>query len=120
MGDINKAILTVVAFFAIIFGSIWLVQGNNFFMYRFFAPREEQVRHDTFKQSQAYNDGMANDLAQKQLAYAQTSDTNAKLIILSNLYHEFASYDLTKLPPESQLFLSNVRSYELHQTTRLP
>lgn len=27
-----------------------------------FSPREEQVRRETFKQSQAYNDGMAQDL----------------------------------------------------------
>lgn len=98
----------------------WLFQGNDFFLYRVFAPRQEAVRREVFKQSQAYNDGMANQLSDIQRQYATTTDTNAKLILLATAYHRFASYDASQLPPDLQQFLSRVTAYELHQTTRLP
>lgn len=98
----------------------WVFQGNDFFLYKMFAPKQEAVRREVFKQSQAYNDGMANQLSDIQRQYATTSDTNAKLVLLSTAYHRFASYDASQLPPDLQQFLSRVTAYELHQTTRLP
>lgn len=34
----------------------------SYLAYSFYAPGYEQVRYNTFKQSQAYNDGMIRDL----------------------------------------------------------
>ncbi len=98
----------------------WIFTGNDFFLYKAFAPKQEAVRREVFKQSQAYNDGMANQLADIQRQYATTTDTNAKLVLLSTTYHRYASYDASQLPGELQLFLASVRSYELHPSSRLP
>lgn len=98
----------------------WLLQGNDFFLYRVFAPRQEAVRNDVFKQSQAYNDGMANELAGIQREYATTTDTNAKLILLSTAYNRFASYDASRLPPNLQAFLGSVRAFKTTPNTKLP
>ena len=32
---------------------IWITTDNQFFLYKFFAPREEAVRRETFEQSKA-------------------------------------------------------------------
>src|SRR5271157_1542722 len=50
-------------------GLAWIVQGNDFFMYRYFAPKQEQVRREVFEQSKAYNDGMIQELRTMQLDY---------------------------------------------------
>jgi hypothetical protein len=45
-----------------ILGLTWVFQGNDFFLTRFFAPKYEQVRRETFENSKAYRDGMVQEL----------------------------------------------------------
>lgn len=97
---------------AIIFGLAWLVQGNDFFMYRYFAPKQEQVRRETFEQSKAYNDGMLQDLRRAQLDYAKTATPEQKLAIGSLILHRVAGYDHDKLPLDLRQF---VRQLEAEQ-----
>ncbi len=47
----------------------WLVQGNDFFMYKFFAPRQEAVRRQVFETSRAFNQGMVQELQNMQFEY---------------------------------------------------
>ena len=56
----------IIAFFVLMFGLTWAVQGNDFFMYKVFAPKYEQVRRTTFEQSKAYNQGMVQELQNMQ------------------------------------------------------
>ena len=95
-----------------LFGLGFLVQGENFALYKFFAPREEQVRHDVFKQSQAYNDGVAQELGQMRLDYARAKTAEEKGAIRGLVMHEVAGYDTSKLPSNLQSFVSKVRSEE--------
>lgn len=83
---------------------LWIFQGNNFVLYKIFAPKMEQVRHDTFKESQAYNDGMLQNLRKSQMEYAQASDEH-KLALGSIVLHDFAAYDRERLPTDLKDFL---------------
>lgn len=94
-------------FLLVCFGIGWAVQGNEFFMYKFFAPKQEAVRRETFEQSKAYNDGMAQELSQMQLDYVKaTPDQKAALRAVA--IHRFADYDATKLPRDLQDFLQQM------------
>lgn len=95
------ALLLVIAF-----GIDWAAEGNNFLQRKFFAPKEEQVRYDTFKQSQAFNDGMVQQLDKAMLDYARATDKDEKAAIGSVVLHEFAGYDRSRLTPQEQGFLS--------------
>lgn len=58
-----------------IFGLTWIGQGNDFFLYKVFAPKYEEVRHDVFKNSQAYLDGKVTNLSKLKMDYAK-ADTD--------------------------------------------
>ena len=86
----------------------WAIQGNRFFMYKVFAPAREQVRHDVFKESQSYNDGMAQELGNMQREYV-TADEEGKAALRSLIRHRYSSYDTSRLPTHLQGFLRNIR-----------
>jgi cytochrome c-type biogenesis protein CcmH/NrfG len=118
-GFLGWSALTLLGVVALL-GLSWGATANSFELFRVFAPRQEAVRRQVFKQSQAYNDGMANQLADLQREYANATDTAHKLLLLSSIYHRYAAFDDATLPPDGQMFLASVRAYELHQLMRLP
>ncbi len=92
----------------LLLGIAWAVTGTDFFLYKVFAPKYEQVRHDTFKNSQAYNDGMLQELRATQLKYEQSSPAH-KDALGSIVLHQFAAYDVNRLPVDLQLFVEKLR-----------
>lgn len=100
-----KVIGSIVAVLAV----VWIAQGNDFFLYKVFAPKYEQVRHDTFKNSQAYNDGMLNELRHAQLEYEKASPAH-KDAIGSIVSKQFASYDENRLPSDLRSFVQRLRA----------
>lgn len=102
------------AFLGVIFLGVlisWATMGNNFFLYKYFAPKTEQVRYDVFKQSQAYNDGMANQLEKYQAEWI-TSTPDQKLALKAIILEQFGSYNSNALPPTAYSFLQTVRNYQ--------
>lgn len=91
-----------------ILGVIWAVQGNSFFLYKAFAPAQEQARREVFKESQAYNDGMANEIDAAYLQY-QKADAEGKGAIRSVVLRRVASYDVSRLPDYLQRFINDLR-----------
>jgi hypothetical protein len=104
----SRVIGGISGFLLVCFGIGWAVQGNEFFMYKFFAPKEEAVRRETFEQSKAYNDGMAQELSQMQLDYAKATP-DQKAALRSVAIHRYASYDASRLPRDLQDFLQQMR-----------
>ena len=99
----------IVVVLLLIFGVGWAVQGNSFFMYKVFAPAEEEVRREVFEESQAYNHGVAQELQQLQLEYIKGTDSQ-KDAIGTMVLHKTAAYDVKKLPQSLQNFVNKVKS----------
>jgi len=78
----------------------WFIEGNDFFMYKYFAPKKEQVRRETFEQSKAYNQGMIQELQNMQFEYIQ-ADSIHKELLSSTILHRAADYDMDKLKTAS-------------------
>ena len=76
--------------------------------FAFFAPKIQQVQTNVFKEGQAYNDGMANDLADLQIKYMSAQDPAAKDAIRAIIKQRFASYDTSRLPPNLQTFYNSL------------
>ena len=87
----------------------WFIQGSDFFLYRFFAPKYEQIRRDTFKQSQAYNDGMVTELQNMRFEYEQASE-NHKAALRSIILHRAASYDDSNMPSDLKAFIDRLKT----------
>lgn len=87
----------------------WLAQGNDFFMFQFFAPKYEQVRHNTFEQSQAYNEGMIRDLENIMMQY-QTADATGKAALKATVMHRFEAYpNRDVMPGDLQAFYNQLK-----------
>lgn len=78
----------------------WFFAGNDFFMFKYFAPKVEQVRRETFEQSKAYNQGMIQELQNMQFEYIQ-ADSIHKAMLSSTILHRAADYDMEKLKTAS-------------------
>jgi hypothetical protein len=98
--------LFVVAFIVIAVG----VTAVSYVLYREFAPLNEQVRYNTYKESQAYNDGMTTDLTELKRSY-DAANPDQQAALKGTINARFATYDATRLPPELGAFLRQVRGF---------
>jgi hypothetical protein len=72
----------------------FLAQGTDFFMFKFWAPKYEAVRRDTFEQSKAYNEGMAQELEKMMLEYQKSKSDDEKQALKSVILHRVANFNL--------------------------
>ena len=75
----------------------------SYLAYSFYAPKYEQVRYDTFKQSQSYNDAMLRDLQDMRMEYIKANDEQ-KAAIKYIAIHRFSVYDIDRLPVDLRAF----------------
>jgi hypothetical protein len=89
----------------------WIVQGNDFFLYKVFAPRQEAVRRQVFEQSRAFNQGMIQELENMQFEYAKQTDSGAKAALGSIILHRASGYNLNDqaVPAELRAFIEGLR-----------
>lgn len=111
-GAIPIIVLAIVGVLLVL-GASWAFWGNEFFLYRWLEPRREQVRHDTFKQSEAYNEGVAQELQSMRLQYLRAKSKEDKQTIASTILSETADYDADQLPPDMKSFLLQLRQGNL-------
>ncbi len=104
----GKSIGVIVVFVVIVTAIGFMTRGFGLISEKVFAPAQEQVRHDVFKESQSYRDGMANELDKMYLEY-QKADEAGKAALRSVALHKVASFDVGKLPAHLQAFVNDLR-----------
>lgn len=97
---LGLATIVYVLFWLALVGGLGYV---SYLAYSFYAPRYEQVRYNTFKQSQTYNDGMIRDLQNLKMDYLKANDEQ-KAALKAITIHRFSVYDTSRLPPDLQSF----------------
>lgn len=103
------AVLAGVAALALLIGIGFGLNYVGLIQFRFFAPRAEQVRYDTFKQSQAYNDGMLTDLEDIQREYLSATPEQ-KITLRELALHRFAAYPQERMPADLQAFYASLKA----------
>lgn len=88
------AIAVILCFIGLIF------QGGDFFIAKIFLPKYEQLRYDTFRKGQAYNEGMAKTINDYKMQYDAATDPNIKAALSSSIRQQTASWDLEQLRPD--------------------
>jgi len=91
-----------------LFALAWIVQGNAFFMYQFFAPKVAAVQSQVFHESQQYNDGMVRDLENLRMEYLHGNQAQQDAL-RATILHRFAGYDESSLTPELRSFYDSLR-----------
>lgn len=98
----------VVLALVVILGLTWIIEGNNFFLYKVFAPQKEQIRHEVFKNSQAYTDGMVEELQNYMLEYNK-ADTAHKTALKTVIIRQSAKVDEEYLPEDLKDFIKTLK-----------
>lgn len=107
-----KATLGILGVIILILALSWIAAGNDFFLYKFFAPKTEQVRREVFEQTKSYNQGMVQQIRGYMAQYA-TADSSQKDALASVIIHETADYDESKLPSDCEDFIIKLRKAQL-------
>jgi len=110
--NVGGIILAIVLVIVGLFFLGWLVQGNDYFMFKVFAPKMEQVRRETFEQSKAYNQGMAQDLESMRQDYIMNKDKEVRAGLRSVIFHKLADYDTSKLTPDLREWIQQLHNDE--------
>lgn len=99
---------SIVAFllFACVIG--WLAKGNDFFMFKFFAPREEAVRREVFENSKSYIHGTIQELRNMQMEYVKADD-NHKQALGSIILHRVNDFGESNLPMDLKTFVNQIK-----------
>ena len=84
-----------------------IIEGIGFLSKKFYAPLNEQVRYETFKESQAYNDGMLRDLQNLKMEY-QRGNPEQQAALKAIVLQRFSVYDINRLPLDLQSFYFGV------------
>jgi hypothetical protein len=91
-------------------GFVWLVQGNDFFLYKTFAPKYEQVRRETFEQSHAFRQGHIQELQNMQFEYVKASPAHRAGLAGIAVRRAGDIPDIESLPADVRDFISCARS----------
>jgi hypothetical protein len=101
-----KAILIIVCIVAV--ASLgWIFTANDLAMFKFFAPKYEQARRETFEESKSYRQGSIQELQNMQFQYEQANPEHKEALAAIILRR---SADFTDLPPDLRLFINQLKN----------
>jgi hypothetical protein len=88
----------------------WLIMGNEFFMYKYFAPKTEAVRREVFEQTKSYNQGMVQELQNMQFQYVK-ADESHKAALADIILHRAAdfNFDDPRVPSDLRSFIATLK-----------
>jgi len=100
IGMISLGVLAILG----LLGLIWVVQGNDFFLTKVFAPKYEAVRRDVMIESRAYSEATTRRLYDLKKQYIQSKTNDEKDTIRAMVLHEIGAFDRNRLPPDLRVF----------------
>ena len=97
-----------------IFALGWMIEGNDFFMYKFFGPKREAVRREVFENTKSYRQGMIQELQNMQFKYIQ-ADSSAKDALASIILHRAADFPKDDMPADLRSFIDGLKRNQTKQ-----
>lgn len=103
----GKAIWYAILALVVITALGWFAMGNEFFLYKFFAPKRAAVERQVFEGTPSYNQGMIQELEKMRLEYKR-ADKTEKSLIAQAFVHKASGYGYDKLPSNLRMFYDEV------------
>jgi|SRR5271166_996856 len=104
MKVVGAAVLGLIA----LVGLGWFFTANDYAMFKFWAPKYENVKRQVFEQTKSYQRGTEQDLRQDMREMVRESDPQKKQALESMFLHELDGYD-QPLPPDIQAEADQLR-----------
>ena len=112
MKSIGAAIATFLTILFIGFGVTWIVQGNDFFMYKVFGIQYENTRREIFEHSEAYRQGMIQELSNMEASYL-SADPAHQAALRTIIIRRAEYFGIDKLPPDLRAFVQKLKNGEV-------
>ena len=106
---VSAVVGIIIAFFVVMFGLSWIIQGNDWFMYKFWAPKYEQVRRETYEQTKSYRQGSVQRLGTLCTQVAAADEAH-KGMLNQVIAHEFVEWNSADIPAHLQACLASART----------
>jgi hypothetical protein len=87
----------------------WLAQGNDFFLYKVFAPKYEDVRRETYTHTRSYRQGSVQRL-NTLCTQVHDADEGHKPMVKDVIAHEFADWNSEDVPDYLRGCLADARA----------
>lgn len=86
----------------------WIFTGNDFFLYKYFAPKQENVRRQVFENTQSYTQGKIQNI-DKECFDFHAAEGAQKKAFAAEIRNEATTIDLGKLPADEQACIAEAR-----------
>ena len=107
-GVVGIAILALVCILAL----TWIVQGNEFFLYKFWGPKTANVQREVFESTRSFKQGMIQELQNMQFDYAK-ADSAGKATLAPIIIHRAADFPEDQMPQDLRDFLRDLRQKQM-------
>ena len=106
-----RTVLTILLILVLSLGLLWLIMGESFILYKYWAPKMESVRRDVFQQTPSYVQGTVSELYNMMYEYQKTTDQETKEAMASIILHRANEFAATgnKLPDDLAELVTNLR-----------
>ena len=105
--------IVLIGFLAVVvvLGLDWVGTGNDFFLYKYFAPKQAAVQRQVFENTPSFNKGMIQELENMEFEYIHEKDPNAKAALASIILHRASGYNLNDpdVPADLRSFISELK-----------
>lgn len=114
MKDFLKVTAGTLAIIAVILGLSWIFMGNEFFLQKYFAPKQEALRREVFEESKAYNQGVVQELNKAYTEYQAASPEHQEAL-KAVILHTVSDYPTEKLPPHLRMFVLQLQNQKFNK-----
>ena len=90
-------------------GLSWVFMGNDFFLYKYFAPKQAEVQRQVFENTPSYIRGNIQELEKQHLEYIKATPEQ-KRAIKSIVLQEAAGIDQTNLSPDLKSWIQQLKN----------
>lgn len=103
-----RAMVGLLAIVVIVYLIGFVATGGDYFLYRFWAPKQENVRRQVFENTQSYVEGKIGYLTRLRSQYS-VADGSQKAALRTLILDEASTVDNSKLPEDLQLFIDKLK-----------
>ncbi len=100
-----------IALIIIILTLSWIFTGNDFFLYKYFAPKQAAVERQVFLNTPSYINGMNQQIQDEMFKYYE--NTNNQEIISSLVLQQTAQFPLDQMTSDNRIFVQKLRSQRM-------
>jgi hypothetical protein len=90
----GKVILIALVVIVVGFGLDWVATGNDFFLYKYFAPKYAVAQRQVFEGTPSFNKGQIQELENMEFTYIHEKDPDSKAALASIILHRSSGYNL--------------------------